>query len=342
MVSDRSQNSSGGNIENLYFLIVVLPMIQYIPQDLWLSIVQYGICGITELSSFSLVSKRFRILFFQEKWISVITSRNFIRSFRQFLSPIHHNEESLQDYVITKTLSLFSRFKYCVSGAFALAVILGQNITETPWGLTVVDIYISISRQDFSRQRFRDQIKGWWNDVNRFIRCKMGNIIFGRPHRLRQWIPTITENHHILAMVIFDIVGHEDKDTRSFRFFVLNSRFHATPHEFCESKSAFTFLSNSISVDDSGACWTQIGYPTSIINKSGPYSTWFLSEWELEWVLWQKQRDHSLEEVRRDYIERRKLIPSVREERLTQINRGFTVTGFIPRAKFSFYKKAFL
>ena len=58
--------------------------------------------------------------------------------------------------------------------------------------------------------------------------------------------------------------------------------------------------------------------------------------------LWQKQRDHSLEEVKRDYIERRKLIPSVREERLTQINRGFTVTGFIPRAKFSFYKKAFL
>ena len=342
MVSDRSQNLSGDKTENLYFLILVLPMIQYIPQDLWLSIVQYGICGITELSSFSLVSKRFRNLFFQEKWISVITSRNFIRSFRQFLSPIHHNEESLQDYVITKTLSLFSQYKYCVSGAFALAVILGQNITETPWGLTVVDIYISISRQDFSRQRFRDQIKGWWNDVNRFIRCKMGNIIFGRPHRLRQWIPTITENHHIMVLVIFDIVGHEDKDTRSFRFFVLNSRFHATPHEFCESKSAFTFLSNSISVDDSGACWTQIGYPTSIINKSGPYSTWFLSEWELEWVLWQKQRDHSLEEVRRDYIERRKLIPSVREERLTQINRGFTVTGFIPRAKFSFYKKAFL
>ena len=154
-------------------------MIQYIPQDLWLSIVQYGICGITELSSFSLVSKRFRILFFQEKWISVITSRNFIRSFRQFLSPIHHNEDSLQDYVITKTLSLFSQYKYCVSGAFALAVILGQNITETPWGLTVIDIYISISRQDFSRQRFRDQIKGWWNDVNWFIRCKMGNIIFG-------------------------------------------------------------------------------------------------------------------------------------------------------------------
>ena len=341
-MSNRSQNSIRSKVVNFYFSILALPMIQYIPQDLWLSIVQYGICGITELSDFSLVSKRFRNLFFQEKWMTVITSRNFKRLLRQFLPSIHHNEESLQDYVITKTLSLLSQYRYCFSGAFALAVILGQNITDTPWDLTVIDIYISISRRDFNRQRFRNQIKGWWNDVNWFIHCKMGNVIFGRPNRLRQWIPTITENHHIMAMVIFDIVGHEDKDTRSFRFFILNSRFHATPHEFCESKSVFTFLSNSISVDDSGACWTRIGYPTTIINKSGPYSNWFLSEWELEWVLWQNQRDHSLEEVRRDYIERRKLVPSVREERLTQINRGFTITSFIPRARFSFHKKAFL
>jgi hypothetical protein len=59
-------------------------------------------------------------------------------------------------------------------------------------------------------------------------------------------------------------------------------------------------------------------------------------------VLWQKQRDHSLEEVRRDYIERRKLIPTAREDRLIQIDRGFTVTGLIPRARFGFQKKAFL
>jgi len=317
-------------------------MIQYIPQDLWLSIVQYGICGIAELSSFSMVSKRFRNLFFQEKWISVITSRNFNRWLRHFLPSIHHNEESLQDYVITKTVSFLSQYRYCFSGAFALAVILGQNITDTAWDLTVVDIYISISRRDFSRQRFGDQIKEWWNDVNWFIRCKMGNVSFGRRNRLRQWMPTITEKRHIIEIVIFEIVGNEDKDTRSFRFFILNSRFHASPHEFCESKSTFTFLSNSISVDNSGACWTRIGYPTTVINKSGPYTSWFLSEWELEWVLWQKEQDHSLEDVRKGYIERRKLIPSVREERLTQISRGFSVTSFIPRARFSFHKKAFL
>jgi hypothetical protein len=200
-------------------------MIQYIPQDLWLSIIQYGICGIAELSSFSMVSKRFRNIFFQEKWISVITSRNFNRSLRQFLTSIYHNEGSIQEYVITKVLSFLSQYRYCFSGAFALAVILGQNITDTPWDLTVVDIYISISRRDFSRQRFRDQIKDWWNDVNWFICCKMGNVIFGRTDRLCQWIPSITENHYIMAMVIFEIVGHEDKDTRSFRFFILTLGF---------------------------------------------------------------------------------------------------------------------
>ena len=317
-------------------------MILYIPQDLWLSIVQYGICGIIDLSSFSLVSKRFRTHFYQERWLAVITFRDFHRSLRQFLPSIHHNDESLQDYVITKTLSFLSQYKYCFSGAFALAVILGQNITDTPWDLTVVDVYISISRREYSRRRFRDHIKEWWNDVNWFIRCKMGNVLTGRPSRLRHWMPTITQNHHMMALVIFDIVGHEDKDTRSFRFFILDSRFHATPHEFCESKSVFTFLSNSIFLDDAGACWTRVRYPSTIINKSGPYSPWFLFEWELEWVLWQKQRDHSLEEVRRDYIERRKLIPTAREDRLIQIDRGFTVTGLIPRARFGFQKKAFL
>jgi len=308
--------------------------INSIPLELWDSILLWAILGINNLSDLSLVSKQFRCIFFTEKWMSKIAHRNMCSSLKQFLPFIEHNEDCFQDYVISRTITLLSQYNYCFSGAFTLAVILGANIGKLGWNLTTVDIYISMSKQDYSRQQFSESVHEWWEEVNAYFNCTMANLKFCTTTKIKEWIPTITQNHHMMVLITLQIFGHDDDDSRVFRLFILNSRFHNKPAIFCGSKSEFTFLCNSITVDKCGAYKTQVNFPTAVITKTGPYSRWYLSEWELEWRLWITQQCHTNKKVRKYHIKRRKLIPSVEEKRLVYISRGFVISSFIPRKNF--------
>jgi len=316
--------------------------INAIPMELWNSILLYAILGINELFDLSLASKQFRLSFFTKNWMSMIAHRNLCKSLKQFLPFIEHNEECFQDYVISRTITFLSQYRYCFSGAFTLAVILGDDVRNHGWNLTDVNIFISMSKRDYSREKFVDSVLKWWEDVGAFCNCTMATLKFGKKNRIKDWMPTITQNHHIIISITFQIMGHHEGDNRTFQFFILDSRFHNEPALFCESKSEFTFECNSITVNNLGVCNTCVNFPTAVITKTGPYTWWYLSEWEREWVLWIKQQCQTNKKIRKYYVERRKLVPSVHERRLVYISRGFVVSSFIPRKKFFFDKTPFM
>ena len=126
--------------------------IHAIPLELWNSILLYAILGIVELSDLGLVSKEFRCRFFGEKWMSIIAHRNLCRSLKQFFPLIQHNEEYFQDYVISRFYTFLSQYRYCISSDFTLAVILGDDVGKDGWNVTDVNVYISMSKRDFSRK----------------------------------------------------------------------------------------------------------------------------------------------------------------------------------------------
>jgi hypothetical protein len=318
--------------------------INAIPLELWKSILLYAIWGIVELSDLSLVSKEFRSIFFTEKWMSIIAHRNSYKLLKQFLPFIHHNEEYFQDYVISRTYTFLSQYRYCISGAFTLAVILGNDVGKEGWNVAEVEIYISMSAQEFSKKRFSQSVRHWWKEIKPYFNYTKGNLKFVSKTNINVWMPTIILNHYMMALVTFTIIGHDQDHGRRFHFFILNSRYYHEPTLFCQSRSEFTFLCNYITVDSDTSCTpkTHVEFPTAVIAKVGPYNCWYLTEWELEWLLWVKEQYHPNGKIRKYYIERRKLIPSVQENRLFYSSLGFIISGFIPRKHFFFGKDPFM
>jgi len=316
--------------------------IKAIPLELWNSILLYAILGIVELSDLSLVSKEFRSTFFTEKWMSIIAHRNSYHSFKQLLPFIHHNEEYCQDYVISRTYTFLSQYRYCISSAFTLAIILGNDVGTQGWNVTKVKFYISMSAQEFTKERFSESVRHWWNEIKPYFKYTKASLKFVSKSKINVWMPTILLNHYMMELVQFKIIGHDEDVCRRFNFFILNSRHHHDPNLFCKSRSEFTFLCNSITIDNSGATKTHVNFPTAVITKVGPYNNWYLTEWELEWILWVKEQNLTTKKIRKYYIERRKLIPSVQKDRLYYLSLGFVISGLIPRKHFFFGKDPFM
>ena len=127
------------------------------------------------------------------------------------------------------------------------------------------------------------------------------------------------------------------------QFIILDARHHITPTLFCKTKFDFTFLANWIRfIDKDTCCQAHVEDLNAVITKSGPYTPFFVKEWEAQWKYWQlvgNTDDKMLQEYHRN--QRRRMIPLIHERQTKYVARGFTITGDIPRSRFYFKKTPF-
>jgi hypothetical protein len=341
-------------------LVKIEPTILSIPQDLWGMIITYSINNIQELCAFSMLSKDLRKRVFRKEYSTLLLRQNFFTLFANWMVYFTARRDKVAaNSIIRKFLSFLSNYTYCFSGGFVLATILGikdinfihhqrgRQSEKDPrvdyeWCGSDMDIYISVSPTRYNRDAFCDEVYTWWQDVkNLFFRSTLDvgrNRQFGK---YGQWCLKLTQTYFIIDVVNFHL--RRGRKERVVQFIILDARHHITPTLFCKTKFDFTFLTNWIRfIDEGTCCQTHVEYLNAVITRSGPYTPFFIKEWEGQWRHWQIVRntdDKMLQEYHRE--QRRKMIPRIQERLRKYVARGFTVTGNIPKSRFYFEKSPF-
>ena len=334
-------------------LAKIEPTILLIPKELWGTIIAYSIDSIKELVELSLLSRELRKIIFRKQYLSLLLHRNFYAIFSKWLFHLTSGRDELVvASIVGKFLSFMSKYNYCISGGFALATILGvKNIFETrsndphadcQWRGSDLDIYISLPQARYNRDQFCNQVSTWWEDVKPFF--SRSRFELDSSHKLRsygQWCPKLTKKFFIIDVVDFKL--SLEWRQRVFQFIILDARHHITPTLFCKSKFDFSFLCNWIRfVGDGTCCQAHVEDLHAVITKSGPYTPFFVREWEEQWRQWQLAKNSDDTVLRSDHRKQRmKMIPRVQERKKKYVARGFTITGDIPRTRFYFEKSPF-
>jgi len=336
------------------------PTLLSIPQELWGMIIIFSIKNIQELSSFSMLSKELRMKVFRKQYFLSLLHQNFYALFSNWLLYFTSSREKVVvRSIISKFLSFLSNYNYCFSGGFALATILGvQDISfinhqqGTPiendshadykWCGSDMDIYISAIPMRYNRDAFCDQVYAWWQEVKNLF--SPSTLDVGSRRQLRKYGQCslkLTKTFFIIDVVNFHLTS--GRKERVFQFIILDARHHITPTLFCRTKFDFTFLTNWIRYLDEGTCCqAHVEYLNAVITKSGPYTPFFIKEWEGQWRHWQIARntdDKMLQKYHRK--QRNTMIPRIQERLRKYAARGFIITGNIPKSRFYFEKSPF-
>jgi len=332
-----------------------------IPQDLWGIIITYSIKNIQELFCFSMLSKELRKKVFRKEYFSLLVSRNVFALFSNWLYYFTSaQDKGLMHSIIRKFLSFLSSYNYCISGGFTLATILGvQEISfvhqkkRTPIGIdpeadynwcgSDVDICISLPPKRYNREEFCDQVYTWWQEVRSlFARSTLDVGCNRQLRKYGQCCLKLTTTFFIIDVVDFHLNTRGRKE-RVLQFVILDARHHITPTLFCKTKFDFTFLTDWIRfIDKDTCCQAHVEDLNAVITKSGPYTPFFVKEWEAQWSYWQIVRntdDKMLQEYHRK--QRNTMIPRIQKRLRKYAARGFIITGNIPKSRFYFEKSPF-
>ena len=324
-------------------------------------IITFSIKNIQELLDFSMLSKEFRKKLFRKQYFSLLVHRNFFALFSNWLQYFTSGRDKVVVHsIIRKFLSFLSNYNYCFSGGFALATILGvQDISfvhhqkgtliendphaDYQWCASDIDIYISLSPKRYNRDEFCDQVYTWWYEVRNLFSRSTLDVGSRQLRKYGQGCLKLAKTFFIIDVVNFHLNTTRGRKERTLQFIILDARHHITPTLFCKTKFDFTFLTNWIRfVDQETHCQQHVEYLNAVITKSGPYTPFFIKEWEGQWRHWQITRnadDKMLQEYHRK--QRGTLISRIQERQKKYVTRGFTITGDIPRSRFYFEKTPF-
>ncbi len=341
-------------------LVKIESTILSIPQDLWGMIITYSFKNIQELFSFSMLSKELRKKVFRKQYFTLLLHQNFFALFSNWLLHfISRRDKVVVNDIIRKFLSFLSNYNYCFSGGFALATILGiKDISlidhqkgrpsesnpqpDDKWYGSDLDIYISVSPTRYKRDVFCDEVYTWWRTVkNLFYRSTLDVDCSRQLRKYGQWCLKLTKTYFIIDVVNFHLT--RGRKERVFQFIILDARHHITPTLFCKTKFDFTFLTNWIRfIDEGTCCQVHVEYLNAVINKSGPYTPFFVKEWEEQWRHWQIVRNTDDKMLQKYHRKQRKtMIPRIQERLRKYVARGFNITGEIPKLRFYFEKTPF-
>jgi hypothetical protein len=309
-----------------------------IPEEIITEISLFGISGVKNLHNVSLVSKTFHAVFFREFHMEQILKRNFTKQIFGFLYFLDHCGEPDKRVFMTSLYKYLAKYRYCISGSFALSVIDGiNNRNDQHWRNGDIDIYVSLPKTNANRFRdFHSGLATWWRNIRYLFHYSRVKVEFySNIDYCKIWSPAPTFKHFVQGVYSFKIIGQFGQ--RTIQFIILDTRYHISPTLFVTTKFDFTFLLNSIRFDNTGNfCLFQIMHLDHIISKSGSYTPFFLKHWSLEWKLWQIAKGSTDQELLNYHIARRKTIRRLKERRQKYHMRGYAITGLIPKGKFYF------
>jgi len=259
---------------------------------IWTLITDYCMSTIYDMHSFVLVSKSFYKMFTSRRGrFSKIVGHSFTSLLKTFFAPICNpgiNEFDFLDSFF-KFLNQFQYddMPYCISGGFALAILLGANLSSPEWKKVDLDIYLSN----------RDYIKfmralARWSQEQHIISCDYqfycANFNF-EP----DWQEWETAPDWFLDNIVEFTVKREDitKNRRIKFYFVIAELM--SPKQYCEKVFPFTFLMNSVIIkSDWKVPRVSMKHARDVLEKDGCYSDFFKAYWESQWKRWQDPRHH--------------------------------------------------
>ena len=311
-----------------------------IPEEIIADLILFGIVGLIDLNNVSLVSKPFRNVFFTKFNMEQILKRNFRKHMFYFLYFLDHCDKTHEELFMTSLYRYLSKYRYCISGGFALGVIDGTTKAIPPfWHSGDIDIYISMPKTNIYRFRdFYTALANWWRSIRYLFDFSHVELEFySSGDYCNIWSPAPTFKDYVQGVFTLKING--EFQPRTIQFIILDSRYHISATRFVTSKFDFTFLLNSIRFDNTGThCHFEITHLNHIISKSGTYTPFFLKHWSFEWKLWQNAKGTTDQDLLDSQKAKRKTIRRLKDRREKYQLRGYTISGLIPKGRFYFDK----
>ncbi len=186
-----------------------------IPEEIITEISLFGISGVKNLHNVSLVSKTFHAVFFREFHMEQILKRNFTKQIFGFLYFLDHCGEADKRVFMTSLYKYLAKYRYCISGSFALSVIDGiNNRNDQHWRNGDIDIYVSLPKTNANRFRdFHSGLATWWRNIRYLFHYSRVKVEFySNLDYCKIWSPAPTFKHFVkasIALKIFDNLGSE-------------------------------------------------------------------------------------------------------------------------------------
>jgi len=304
---------------------------------IWTLIADYSMSNIYDMHSFFLVSKSFCKLFQSRRGrFSKLVGRSFKSLLEIFFAPMCNSGIGVLT-LLDSFFKLLDKFQYddmsyCISGGFALAVLVGADLSSPEWCGVDLDIYFT--SRDYSK--FRKALSLWAD--NNGIREYCCKYLHPNYDFEKMWGPKdISVDYFLYELVEFTAT----KSNRRIKFHFVRSEL-MTPKQFCEQMFPLTFLMNTLVVKDN---WrvpeTSIKYLHDILERIGRYSSHFRAYWERQWNRWHDKRPYcSPLQTKSAQMGKRKAKRMI-HFRWKYESRGFCVHGPVPQTKYSLFDSPF-
>jgi len=259
---------------------------------IWTLIADYSISNMYDMHSLVLVSTSFFEMFTSRRSrFSKLIGHSFTSLLENFFEPLCNSGINKVDFLDSffKFLNQFQYddMPYCISGGFALATLLGANLSSPKWEKVDLDIYLSNRDYiDFMRALAR------WSQEQHIISCnyKFYCANFNFEPNWQEWFTA--PDWFLDNIVEFTVTREDITQNRRIKFYFVIAEL-MSPKQYCEKIFPFTFLMNSLVIKSDWRVPTvSMKHSRDVLEKNGRYSDFFRAYWESQWKRWQNPRHH--------------------------------------------------